>query len=238
MTVPVKVAVVLLAMSCGAAAGQALSVVPVNVLLVPGQKTATLTVTNRGDHETAIQIRPYAWNQPDGNDQLDETHALVISPPITSIPAGASQLIRLLLKQPPAEKETTYRILLDQLPPPAETGIVHVVFRLSIPVFSPPARRAAAHLQFHVESETGQVYVVVTNNGLRHEVVRDIELSTANGIKLKTDTDVSPYILAGATRRWHVTAQESLPLPDDILKLTARADGGAIEQQVRVAAKQ
>jgi fimbrial chaperone protein len=222
---------------CVEAAGQSLSVVPVHVFFAPGQNTATLTVTNRSDQEAAIQIRPYAWNQPDGDDQLDETRELVISPPIASIPAGASQLVRLVLKQPAADKEATYRILVDQIPPPAETGIVHVVFRLSIPIFSQPPKKAVPHVLFHVECDAGQVYLVAINDGLRHEVIRDIVLSTNSGSKLNADPGASPYILAGATRRWHIAASGSLPLPDDILRLTARADNGAIEQQVRVAAK-
>ena len=146
--------------------------------------------------------------------------------------------MRVLLKQPPADKEATYRILLDQLPPPASAGIVHVVFRLSIPIFSPPAKRADPHLQFHVEYKDGQVYLVATNEGLRHDVIRDIALWTAHGSKLTADANESPYILAGATRRWHIAAAGSPPQPDETLKLTARADAGAIEQQVRVAAKQ
>ncbi len=55
-----------------AAAAQALSVLPVNIFLPPGQKATTLTVTNQGKSETAIQVRAYAWNQPDGEDQLTD----------------------------------------------------------------------------------------------------------------------------------------------------------------------
>lgn len=237
MAVLVKVAVVSLAMSGRDAASQTLSVVPVNIHFAPGQNTTTLTVTNRGIEETAIQIRPYVWNQPEGNDQLDATHALVISPPIASIPAGASQLIRLLLKQPAADREATYRILVDQIPPPAKIGIVHVVFRLSIPIFVQPTGRSVAHLQFHVEREGGQVFLVARNDGGRHEVIRDIELSTSSGNKLKADARGSPYVLSGVTRRWHVAGSQPLPLADDTLKLTARADAGAIEQRVRVVSK-
>lgn len=234
----VKAAVAVgLAVSGWVAAGQSISVVPVNVFLAPGQTATTLTVTNRGDHETAVQIRPFLWNQADGNDQLDATRALVISPPIVSIPAGASQLVRLLLKQPAADKEATYRILLDQIPPPAEPGIVHVVFRLSIPIFVQPAARVLPHVQFHLESEAGDVYLVGRNDGRRHEVIREIVLWTTKGNKLTADNGESPYILAGATRRWHIAASGFQPSPGDTLKLTARADTGAIEQQVSVVAK-
>jgi hypothetical protein len=36
------------------------------------------------------------------------------------------------------------------------------------------------------------------------------------------------------TRRWLVDVQGSLPLLDETLRLTARGDSGAIEQQVHV----
>jgi fimbrial chaperone protein len=237
-TVAGKSAAVLTLVVAGLAAGaQSLSVLPVNVFLPPGQNAATLTVTNHGDHESAIQIRPYAWNQPDGNDQLDATHALVVSPPIATIAPGASQVVRLILRQPPQDRETTYRIIVDQIPPPAEPGTVHIVLRLSIPIFAQPAARAVPHLQFHVESDGGQLYLVAVNDGLRHEAIRDIALSTSDGQKLKADSGSSPYILAGATHRWHFVVPGSLPLPADTLRLSAHADSGAIEEQVRVVAK-
>jgi len=78
---------------------------------------------------------------------------------------------------------------------------------------------------------------VGTNYGSHHEAIRDIALSTSGGAKLKADSGASPYALAGATRRWHIAMPGPLPLPSDTLRLTAHADGGAIEEQVRVVAK-
>jgi fimbrial chaperone protein len=219
-----------------AARAQALAVLPVNILLSPGQRATTLTVTNQGTSGTAIQIRAYAWSQKDGNDELTASDAVVVSPPLASIAAGATQVVRLILRQPPRGSEATYRILIDQIPPPAEPGIVHVVLRLSIPIFAQPMTRAVPHVQFHIENDAGQSYVVGINDGLRHEVVRDIVLSTNDGRKLKADS-ASPYILAGATRRWHITTQDSQPLANAPLQLTAHGDAGAIEQQVPVVVK-
>jgi fimbrial chaperone protein len=220
-----------------AARAQALAVLPVNVLLSAGQRTATLEVTNQGTTETAIQIRAYAWSQKDGEDQLTSSEAVMVSPPIASIAAGATQVIRLILRQPPQDSEATYRILVDQIPPPAEPGIVHVVLRLSIPIFAQPMTRAVPHIQFHIENKAGQAYLVGTNEGLRHEAIREIVLTAGDGRKLKEEPSASPYILAGATRRWHITAQDSLPLPSVPLQLTAHGDSGTIEQQVQVVAK-
>lgn len=223
---------------CGrGAACQSLSVLPVNVFLGPTQQAATMTVTNRSNRETAIQIRPFAWSQANGDDQLEPTRELMVSPPIATIAAGASQLVRLILRGPPGNREVAYRILLDQIPPPSEVGVVHIVFRLSIPVFSQPGGRTAPHVQYHVESSAGEVYLVGRNDGLRHEAIRDIVLLTTSGIKLTPERGESPYILAGATRRWRISAPNSVSLPNETLKFTARDDWGAITEQVRVVAK-
>jgi len=220
-----------------AAWAQALAVLPVNIFLAPGQNAASLTVTNKGTTESSIQIRPFVWDQPAGEDRLDATDVLVVSPPIATIAPGATQVVRLILRKPAQGQEATYRILIDQIPPPAEPGIVHVVLRLSIPIFAQPLTRAVSHLQFHVESEAGQLYLVGSNDGLRHETIRDIELSTSDGAKYTTDRGVSPYILAGVTRRWHIAVPGALPKPGDTLQLTAHADSGPIKEQVVVAAK-
>jgi fimbrial chaperone protein len=220
-----------------AARAQALAVLPVNILLSPGQKTTTLTVTNQGTSETSIQIRAYAWSQNDGEDKLTSSDAVVVSPPLASIAAGATQVIRLILRQPPQDSEATYRILVDQIPPPAEPGIVHVVLRLSIPIFAQPITRAVPHIEFHLEDNAGQTYLVGTNDGLRHEAIREIVLTTGDGRTLKEEASASPYILSGATRRWHITSPDSLPLPSVPLRLTAHGDAGIIEQQVQVVAK-
>ena len=217
-----------------AASGQALSVLPVNIFFSPGQKATSLTVTNKGNSETAIQIRAYAWNQKGDDDQLAASSDVVLSPPLARIAPGATQVIRLILRQTPEKREVTYRILIDQIPPPAEPGVVHVVLRLSIPIFVKPAIRAFPDVQFHMECDADHIYLVAINAGNLHEAIRDIVLTTSDGRKLKLESGASPYVLSGSTRRWRIATQDnSLPLQAETLQLTARADAGAIEQQVR-----
>ena len=223
---------VILLLAVPAAPAQSLSVLPVNVFFSPGQKASSLTVTNAGATETSIQIRAYAWSQQGGDDQLTESDAVVLSPPLTTIAPGASQVVRLILRQLPQGREATYRILIDQIPPPAEPGIVHMVLRMSIPIFAQPPTRAVPHVQFHLELDSGKLIVVGTNDGLSHEVVRDIVLTTKDGRKLKEESSALPYILAGVTRRWTIAAEGPLPLPGETLQLTAHTDAAIIQQQV------
>jgi fimbrial chaperone protein len=215
-----------------AARGQSLSVVPVNIVVSPGQRSASLTVTNTGNSETAVQIRAYAWDQKNGEDQLTDSDAVVLSPPIARIAPGALQVVRIILRQPPQGREATYRILIDQIPPPAEPGIVHMVLRLSIPIFAKPATRAVSHLQFHMEMDGGKLFLVGINDGLSHEAIRGIELLASDGLDLKQEVSTSPYILAGATRRWPIATQGPLPPPSETLLLTAHSDAGEVKQQV------
>jgi fimbrial chaperone protein len=124
----------------------------------------------------------------------------------------------------------------DQIPPPAEPGIVHLVLRLSIPIFAEPATRVFPQLQFHMEVDGGKMVLVGSNNGLRHEAVRNIEVLTSDGRKLKAAPGSSPYLLAGSTRRWNISAEGPLPAPGDSMQMTGHSDAGAIKEQVLVLA--
>ncbi len=229
------VAICIAGMSGLAARAQSLAVLPVNVFLAPGQNATSLTVTNRGDKETSIQIRSFLWGQKGDDDELTPSNEIVLSPPLATIAPGASQLVRLILRKPAQIGESTYRILIDQIPPPAEPGVVHVVLRLSIPVFALPTTRTNANVQFHLERDGDKVNLVGVNNGLRHEVFRDIVLTSGDGQEFKVGQRVSPYILPGATRRWPI-AQTGLPLPQSgELRLALHADSGFVERQVRFA---
>ncbi len=214
------------------ALGQALAVQPVTVHLAAGQRATTLTVTNQGPGETAIQIRVFNWSQDGGKDELTASDVVLASPPLATIPPGGSQIVRLMLRRSPEGREATYRILLDQLPPPAVEGVVRVVLRMSIPIFAQPPNRVAPRMEFRLEREAGQVYLVGANNGLRHEVFRDIVLTTREGMKLRPEKSASPYVLAGATRRWAMVPESQAPVVDETLHLTAHGDAGAVERQV------
>jgi fimbrial chaperone protein len=223
----------------GTAMAQALAMLPVTIEMPPGQLTAVLSMINQGESETAVQVRAFDWNQSgaNGSDQLTDTDALQTSPPLTKIAPGATQTVRLVLHRTPQGKEATYRILLDQILPPAQPGVVQIALRVSIPIFAEPVIRTVAHMQYRVERDATQAYLVATNDGGHHETLRDIALTTTEGRTLNIETNVSPYVLAGATRRWRIVDQVGLPAPGGTLYLTARADAAAaVDQPVTVVA--
>lgn len=221
--------------AAGIARAQGLSVFPVNVQLAPGQLAAALTVTNQSDGEISFQVRPLLWQQQDGAEHLATTEDLLASPPLGTIPAGATQVVRLVLRKPPQGREASYRILLDQIPPPASPGTVRIALRLSIPIFAEPAMRAVPHLQWRIVSSSRQSYLEALNDGDRHETVRDIMLASP-GSTDKIEANVSPYILANSTRRWRIVTPGPPLAPGANLRVTAQMDSGPLDQPVPVVA--
>lgn len=215
---------------------QSISVSPVNILFAPGQKVAALTLTNNAQSEVAIQIATYAWSQQTDSDKLDDTDIVIASPPMTTVPPGGSQVVRIVLRQAAASREESYRLFVEQIPTANKPGTVQMLLRLSIPIFAQPASKATSHLQFHVEVDGEKLFFAALNDGLRHEVLREIALTAADGRKLKISSGTSPYVLSGATHRWPVAIEGEPLKPGDSLHLTAKTDAGSIDQEVRVSA--
>ncbi|WP_161989014.1 fimbrial biogenesis chaperone [Sphingomonas glacialis] len=213
-----------------AAQAQSLAVNPINVLMAPGQMATLLTVINQGQAETAVQIRAFVWSQKDGIDVLTPSDDVVASPPLTRIVPGGTQIVRLVLRKPVIGREATYRILLDQIPAAAEAGVVRVALRMSLPVFAQPTTRVAPKVSFHIERDATGSYLVALNDGAHHDAIRDLTLSTANGTALKLEDAQLPYILAGATRRWHIAPDAALASATGPFMLTASTETGVLKR--------
>src|SRR5512139_358474 len=140
------------------ARAQGIEVTPANIEMAPGQTAAALTVVNRNDRKISFQIRGFSWQQDKaGNDILTPSTEILSSPPLATIQPGAIQVVRLVLRHPPQGREGTYRILFDQLPPPAVAGVVHVLLRISIPVFAEPGEvRIAPRVRWRITRDAGR----------------------------------------------------------------------------------
>lgn len=185
-----------------------LEISPVSITLVPGQTATTIEVKNRGASPAAIQIRPYAWTQAGDADVLAPTRDIVLSPPIFTVPAGASQTIRLLLRRGTGGgAERNYRLQLDEVPPVnTDSQQIAIALRVSLPVMIASAPPSPQPLQWRAErGPGGQIMLSATNTGRTYDRVHAIAVTLPDG----SHPDVvlrgqSPYILAGAQRRWDV----------------------------------
>ena len=212
---------------------QVLAVQPVNIFLHAGEQATTLGVTNQAATDTAVQVRAYLWTQKDGVDTLTPTNDLLVSPPIATISARSTQIIRLVQKTSPAQKETTYRILVDQIPSAASPGMIRIVLRLSIPIFAEPMVRANPHDTFKLERHGDTLTLIGSNDGNRHDALHKLELHAPDGLTLQPSRSASPYLLTGSVQHWLMVGSK---LPDSVkqMELSATGVNGTIRETVPV----
>ncbi|WP_165838762.1 fimbrial biogenesis chaperone [Roseicella frigidaeris] len=214
----------LAALPGGPARAASIEVAPVVIALAPDQRSAVVTLTNRSGEPTAAQLRAFAWRQSATQEELAPTEELLVSPPVFRLAPGASQVVRLVLRPAAAAAERSFRLLVDELPPPipGATG-VRMALRLSLPVFAPPPAAPPAALAWRLSPE-GRLSV--TNTGQRHERLTELRLTAADGSVIPLQAPATPYVLAGAERHWVLARAQR---PGQAMRLAGRATGGSFE---------
>src|SRR5690242_10334147 len=70
------------------------SVNPVRVTLSANEPIAAITVRNESTEASVVQLETSSWTQHDGADALASTVEILATPPILTIPPGASRIVR------------------------------------------------------------------------------------------------------------------------------------------------
>ena len=223
----------LLALPVAAAQAQSIQVAPVTVEFAPGQQAAVLTVSNEAAVKAMFQVRPFAWTSGDNADQLAPTELLAVSPPFAEVEAGQTQTIRLVLRRPADGREASFRVLIDELPPPRPAGTVKIALRLSIPVFAAPAERAEARISGRISVGGGGAELMLENRGARHTRVLHASIESDTGMIFPVQTVPSPYLLAGAQRRWPIDGGARLRA-GGAARVTVVTDAGPVDVVVPV----
>ncbi len=219
---------VLLGVSALPAAAAGLSVAPTLLEFAPGETAKGLTLRNTGAAPLQAQVRVFDWRQENGEDVLEPSAGLVVSPPFLSVPPGGRQVVRVLQRGSPAQDSTagerSFRILVDEMPagvgeeaaPPGGRGGpsgvrpgLNFLMRFSIPVFVTPHAGAAPELRWRLQ-DTGQgPRLVAENTGNRRAQISDLELLDDSGRILYRHAGLAGYLLSGASRQWSFTLPDS-----------------------------
>lgn len=210
-----------------------LEFVPIGIEVALGPVATTLQVINRGGGSSLLQVRGFAWQQPpDGGDSLTRSDAIIVSPPMFTLPEGETQIVRVVLHTQPGPTEQAFRILVDELPPANATD-VQLALRVSLPVFAAPPN-GAPDLHWRVARAGGNLEVTARNTGPVHARVAKVALAlparTPTNGKLQHQL---PYVLPGAERHWTVAL--SAP-PGAEVRLTADIDAKAFALSLPVEA--
>lgn len=217
------------ATSGAAWAAASFSASPLKLDLPANRLAAALTLGNKGPRAVTVQAELVSWNQDNGEDTYGRADGLVVTPPITSIAAGAQQVVRAgrLKRGTAPAREQAYRLIVTEVPPDGQVsgGRVATVMQLSFPLFVPPADRQA-RAQFDLSAEAlagGDLRIRVANGGLVHGKITQLNL--LEGGKPLAERTLNYYVLAGARRE--------LAWPGALKS----ASGGALELRVKVDAR-
>ncbi|WP_347556543.1 fimbria/pilus periplasmic chaperone [Robbsia sp. KACC 23696] len=213
----------------GQASAASLQISPVTVEFDTQTTAVGLTLRNPGDQPLYGQVRVFLWDQADGQDQLSPTTDLIASPPLIQIAPHSEQLVRLVRRTAtPAPLEQSYRLLIDELPTPAEapSGGVTIRLRYSVPVFiagsagtMEQAGRAASAgatastatvppLDWQLFQRNGKWILRASNKGVRRAQIANVQIGDARR-SYEINKGLLGYALAGQTREWAV------PIPAD-----------------------
>jgi len=210
----------------GGAHAASLQVAPTSVTVQASQNAAGLDLANTGTADLHAQVRVFRWTQVDGEDRLEATRDIAVSPPMAKLAPGAKQLVRIIRLGPPANAEMAYRVIVDELPVDA-TGNegkpgLQFMLRYSVPVFVMPAgiEAVAPDLHARVVGDEGRRSLEVRNTGTGHAQLADLAFVDGAGRRTLLGEGLAGYVLAGQSRRW--------PLPVAI----GDAAGGHFETRI------
>lgn len=188
----------------GAAQSSAVGVSPVRIDQPGADRTAIVTVRNRGAAAATIQVRLFRWTQVNGEDKLVRTNEVIASPPATIIQPGRQNLVRIVrIGQSLPANEEAYRLLVDEIPDrkSQKNGTVQLAIRHSIPVFFRGADPGQADLAWRVERKGDVARLKVTNSGRRHARLSRLVLSGPTG-QLWAHEGLLGYVLPGSAMGW------------------------------------
>lgn len=215
--------------ACDEAAASALSIAPIRVELSAAKRTAVLTLRNQEDSPVVVQARPAAWTQRDGEDQLAETHDLVVTPPIFTVPPRGQQVLRVaLLRDPDPSRELDYRLVLSEVPSstPTETTGLKVALRITLPVFVAARTAAAADLAWsHSWLPDGSLEIAAQNRGTAHLQILDFDVQGTASVAGGLHAGTAHYLLPGTLAHWQLHPGSSVK-PDAPVVLRGHSDAG------------
>ena len=213
----------LTAVSLGVQAATSVLIWPIDPTLEADAKAGALWLENRGSAAASLQIRVFAWQQGEFQDQYQAQREVIGSPPVATLAPGQKQLVRLTRTglTPPGQ-ERAYRIIIDEIPAPqapnaageGAQAAIRLQMRYSVPLFAygeglvgkpdaDAARTAVGRPQLTWRPVTvqGKPYVEVRNSGPVHARLTDVTLRQG-AQQRPLGEGLLGYVLPGASMRW------------------------------------
>jgi fimbrial chaperone protein len=183
---------------------------PVLVELSSGEKNVVVTIRNRSKEPGRYNIALFAWDQTaSGEMKLADTQDVVAFPRTLALPPGEARIVRVGTMVPFGPVEKAYRLIIEELPPPARpesASRVQVLSRVSIPVFVEPERATERAAVEALRVAGGKAEFKLRNVGnvrIRPSAVRLVAADAA-GKPLHEAALQAWYVLASGERHYAI----------------------------------
>jgi fimbrial chaperone protein len=222
-------------LSVGAAHASSFNISPIRAELSGAHRTEVLTLRNAEDAPVVVEVQVVQWSQEHGEEQLQDTRDVLVTPPVMQIAGNSEQIVRVALRRDAdVSRELTYRVIFQEVPQaaPADFTGLRVALRLSVPLFVAPAQ---AHAKSDMAWEAhwlqdGDLEVAATNRGSGHLQVIDFDVDLAGaGVSLHGNT--AKYVLPGSRMVWTLKPPENANKQGSI-SIHGRSDQGDFSADV------
>lgn len=207
-----------------------LQVAPTSLFIDAERNADGLTLSNSGAQSLYAQVRVFRWSQVDGEDRLEPTTDVAISPPMVELPPGGEQLVRVIrLISPPTEMESSYRVIVDEIPTQDadDDQRLRFVLRYSVPIFLSPLNLSVGPvLHTTLTREADETFLEVRNEGSAHAQLADLVLVSGTNRHFIAP-GLAGYVLPGQQRRWLLPADLVLDVNGDF---KARVNAELVER--------
>jgi len=184
-------------------------------------RTGVLTLANDGKAPLNFQVRLVRWTQDaDGKDVTEDSGDLIFFPRVTTVEAESKRILRVGLRGTTLEeKEKTYRLIVEELPPATDKAVpkleIQMRFQFSIPLFVAPANPLPAAELEDVSVSKGALRFRVRNIG--NETLLLSRMLAMAGEKVLQEGS-GWYLMPGVSREY------ALQIPEDACRTLGAAD--------------
>ena len=215
----------------GGAVASDLQVYPIRIEIDPASPTEVVTIKNRGDNDSLLQLSLMRWSQIGNEDKLEPTRDILANPGVFLVKGGDQQIARLGLRIPRSATEGSYRLVLQEVPRQRQEFGLSTVLRILIPVFV-PAEKSVTAMSWDAHAARGGLEIVAHNSGTVHVQIRSVKLIRGGGAE-PTQANFNIYVLPGAGRTFLLPLTRPVTAGSAV-QLQVDSDQGPLSANVRV----
>jgi fimbrial chaperone protein len=175
---------------------------PTQIFLSNRTGSVLLTLHNESMDTLNFQLSVFSWEQSSsGEMQLRPTQDIVFYPPLLTLKPSEIRRVRVGTATSFDAREKTYRIFVEELPPPSAPKGVRVLTKMGIPIFLRPAKEVATVTLADLGQQDGLLKFTLSNTGTVHIVPRSIKVRGLAGSNPAFERELEGwYVLAGGRR--------------------------------------